>query len=110
MLLLRELCIYIFTGLFSLQELLDMLKAKRYHSTVKIRHIPDIENAHEDLRALDRTGEPENATEKYIVINLSNESAYYSIMRQVNTIMRMLYGILGNMFLRGYIFQKLLLA
>ena len=73
-----------------------MLKAKRYHSTVKIRHISDIENAHEDLRALDRTGEPENATEKYIVINLSNESAYYSIMRQVNIIVRMHCLIIGN--------------
>ena len=96
MLLPRGIYINIFTGLFSLQELLDMLKAKRYHSTVKIRHISDIENAHEDLRALDRTGEPENATEKYIVINLSNESAYYSIMRQVNIIMRMHYVIFGN--------------
>ena len=76
--------LHIFSGIFSLQEILHMLETKRYHSTVKMRYLPDVENAHEDLRALDRIEEPDNATVKYIVINLSNESSYYSIMKQVS--------------------------
>lgn len=51
---------------------------------VKIRHLEDVNNAHEDLRALDRTEEQDNMTEKYIVINLSDESAYLKVMKQVS--------------------------
>ena len=61
-----------------------MFKSEGYSATVKIRQLEDIKNTHEDLRALDRIEEQDNHTEKYIVINLSHESAYLNVMRQVS--------------------------
>ena len=64
--------------------MLRIFKSDGYTATVKIRQLEDITNTHEDLRALDRLEEQENHTDKYIVINLSHESAYLNVMRQVS--------------------------
>ena len=72
------------SGLFGLQEILRIFKSDGYTASVKIRQLQDILNTHEDLRALDRIEEQDNVTEKYIVINLSNESVYLNVMRQVS--------------------------
>ena len=74
----------IFSGLFSIQEIIRLCNAKKYYVTVKMRRIQDISNAHEDLRSLDKQDEPRNSTQKYILLDLSTEPDYQKIMKQVS--------------------------
>lgn len=45
--------------------------------------LSEIHNAHEDLRSLDKQEQHNNGTDKYILLDLSKEMHYQSIMRQV---------------------------
>ncbi|KAH3717766.1 hypothetical protein DPMN_060562 [Dreissena polymorpha] len=52
------------------------------HVHVLARRIYNVENAHDELRQLDRM-DPDVSTDKVIVFDLSSEFAYRNILRQV---------------------------
>ncbi|KAK3606318.1 hypothetical protein CHS0354_041952 [Potamilus streckersoni] len=73
-------------GLYSLQEILKSLQLHKYTVRVRLRQIQNVNQAHEDLRALDKQSpdpESDSIAEKYIVLNLSTESAYEEILKQL---------------------------
>ncbi|KAL3878269.1 hypothetical protein ACJMK2_030634 [Sinanodonta woodiana] len=61
------------------------LQLHKYTVRVRLRQIQNVNQAHEDLRALDKQSpdpESDSLAEKYIVLNLSTESAYEEILKQ----------------------------
>ncbi|XP_053398486.1 glutamate receptor 2-like [Mercenaria mercenaria] len=73
-------------GLYRLQEILRIFADSRYSVQVRMRRLVDVRSAHEDLRALDKMEEPDNGTEKYIVLDLSRESHYHAVLQQVREV------------------------
>ncbi|XP_052281246.1 glutamate receptor-like [Dreissena polymorpha] len=73
-------------GLYRMQELVRTFEKKRYLVTVRMRRLQDIDNAHEDLRALDKQADDDNIPNKYILLDLSKESHYYKIMKQIREV------------------------
>lgn len=62
-----------------------MLEKKEHHVTVRMRMLQNLDDAHEDLRALDKMDlVDKNGTDTYILLDLSQEKHYHSIMRQVS--------------------------
>ena len=55
-----------------------------------MRQIEDVNDAHEDLRALDKLEEANNSTKKYILIDLSTEPGYHKLMKQVRRVESMI--------------------
>ena len=74
---------FLFPGLFRIQEIIRILEKKRYYVTVRMRMLPEIHGAHEDLRALDKQELSNNGSDRYILLDLCKETHYHSIMRQV---------------------------
>ena len=71
------------SGLYRIQEINKAFEEKQYRCTVRMRRLVDVANSHEELRALDKQEEQENR-ERLILLDLSKESHYHEILKQVN--------------------------
>ncbi|WAR00270.1 GRIA2-like protein [Mya arenaria] len=87
-------------GLYRIQEIIRTFESKRYKATVRMRRLVDVYNAHEELRALDKLGEAENHTDRLILLDLSREEHYHSVLKQIREVGMNKHGycyVLGTM-------------